>query len=86
MSEDDVTTVHPVWVFYLQVYCPRCDTASYHGKCLTTWSHQGLPAVPVDFGADNAYDCPSCGAVICVGEAEVWTEDDEEDDAGEGSG
>lgn len=74
-----MTSVHPCWVFYFQVYCPRCDTETYQGKNYSTLTHNGLPALPLPMGDQNTYDCPACGAVICVGALPMWTEDNDDE-------
>lgn len=73
-----MTAVHPAWTFYLVVECPQCDAHTYQGVCMTTMTHNGLPAIPVDMGTENSYDCSECGALICVNAVEVWAEDDDQ--------
>lgn len=59
--------------FYWAIDCPSCDETSYHGPNVSLLSHQGYPAIPIDMGAHDTYDCDHCGALIDVDELTMWT-------------
>lgn len=61
------------FVFYLQIDCPKCGEDIFYGLCMTTLIHRGRPAIPIDIGATDTYDCTNCGTTVYTGDLEIST-------------